>query len=389
METSRLTGYAEPKHPIAPLDGRRMVVAIEQFIEHLEQSGIISRAKLRDVIEKSAPGQLQDAQALAQELVRQQALTSYQAREACQGKANDLVLGNYTILDRVGKGGMGEVFKARHRRMDRIVAIKKLPSGVADDQAALARFEREVKAAAKLRHPNIVAADDADEAKGVHFLVMEYIDGTDLSALVKSQGPLSVGQAVNYVLQAARGLECAHGRGVVHRDVKPANLLLDREGTVKVLDMGLARFEGTSSLEHTELTGAGQIMGTVDFMAPEQALNTRNADQRADIYSLGITLWYLLTARVAFPGETVMEKLLAHREQPIPSLRDICPHVTPVLEALFRKMVAKKVEDRCQSMSAVVAGLERIRDDQGQVALVQPLAAAKLLSSPHQSSAGR
>ena len=190
----------------------------------------------------------------------------------------------------------------------------------------LARFQREAKAAAKLNHPNIVTAYDADQANGVHFLVMEYVDGKDLSVLVKKNGPLPVGKAVNYILQAARGLEFAHKHGVIHRDIKPANLLLNAEGTVKILDMGLARVESTgTAATQAELTGTGAVMGTVDYMAPEQGVSTHSADARADIYSLGCTLHYLLIGRAAYDGENVSAKLVAHHTHPIPNLRQLRP----------------------------------------------------------------
>jgi serine/threonine protein kinase len=303
-----------------------------------------------------------DAQELARELVKSHHLTKYQSQEIYQGRAKSLILGNYTILDRVGAGGMGQVFKAEHRRMKRTVAIKMLPAAMTKDVAALARFEREVVAAAKLSHPNIVAAYDADEAGGVHFLVMEYVDGSDLSALVKQNGPFPVDQAVGYILQAARGLEFAHSEGVIHRDIKPANLLVDKKGTIKILDMGLARIESSgNAATEAELTGTGAVMGTVDYIAPEQALSTKRADARADIYSLGCSLYYLLAGQATYGGESMMEKLLAHREAPIPSLRKVQPEVTEEIEAVFAKMVAKTVEGRYQTMNEVIADLERCR----------------------------
>jgi formylglycine-generating enzyme required for sulfatase activity len=205
-----------------------------------------------------------------------------------------------------------------------------------------------------------VIAYDADEAGGTHFLVMEYVDGSDLSSLVKKSGPLPLEQALDCILQAARGLQYAHQHGVVHRDIKPANLLLDRQGTIKILDMGLARLDSAGA-QQDQLTGTGQIMGTVDYMAPEQAMDTKHADARADIYSLGVTMWYLLTGRPLYTGETAVERLLAHQTKPIPSLRSGCPAASPKLEAVFARMVAKKPENRYQTMQALVAALEPCR----------------------------
>jgi serine/threonine protein kinase len=330
-----------------------MAVALEQFVKQLADSGVIAPGKLENFVPpKALP---KDAQELARQLVQSKCLTKFQAREIYENRAKSLILGNYTLVDKIGAGGMGQVFKAEHRRMRRTVAIKVLPPARMKDPATAARFQREVEAAAKLSHPNVVTAFDADEARGVHFLVMEYVDGTDLSALVKQNGPLPAPKAVNYILQAARGLEYAHGEGVVHRDIKPANLLLDKKGTVKILDMGLARISGGDAATQAELTGTGAVMGTVDYMAPEQALSTKHADARADIYSLGCTLYYLISGHAAYDGDTLVAKLLAHREQPIPSLDKDAP---ANLHAVFEKMVAKKAADRYQTMSDVIAALE-------------------------------
>ena len=335
-----------------------MSVPLETLVKQLEDSGIVAAGKLDKFVPPNAhPKSVEE---LVAELVKQNHLTRFQAQHINAGKTKSLILGGYTILDKIGAGGMGQVFKALHRRMERVVAIKMLPPAMTKDAAAAARFQREVVAAAKLSHSNIVAAYDADQANGVHFLVMEYVEGKDLSAMVKRDGPFPVGKTVNYILQAARGLEFAHKKGVVHRDIKPANLLLDTDGTVKILDMGLARIESAGdTAAQAELTGTGAVMGTVDYMAPEQGVSTKNADARADIYSLGCSLHYLLIGKPVYEGETITGKLLAHHHQPIPELRKLRNSVPEKVDAVFRKMVAKKIEDRYQTMTEVIADLEK------------------------------
>jgi WD40 repeat protein len=371
-------------------------VSADQFLGRLRESGLLPRAELDAVLLTLTPEQRQDTRLLAQELVGKGKLTRYQAAMLYQGKVKGLVLGQYFILDKLGQGGMGVVFKAQHRHMRRLAALKVLAPAVSKDAKAVQRFRREVQAAARVNHPHIVRAFDADEAGGVHFLVMEYVEGSDLSQLVKQKGPLPVDQAVACIVQAARGLEAAHAAGIVHRDIKPSNLLLDKKGTVKVLDLGLARIEGAENAPSADatdpksLTASGSIMGTCDYMAPEQAANTKKADQRADIYSLGCTLYFLLVGKPMYGGETMIEKLLAHREEPVPDLSALRPDVPPELETVFRRLVAKQVEKRFQTMADVIAALEgRLREESSAElgVAVAELRRAELHAEPDETQA--
>ena len=303
-------------------------------------------------------------------LSERELLTRWQSERLKNAAPRSLVLGEYVLIDPLGKGGMGIVYRARHRRMDRLVALKTLTDQATGSDDSVQRFQREVRAAARLSHPNIVAAYDAGEHDDTHYLVMELVDGIDLSRLVRQSGPLSASTAVDYVRQAAAGFAYAHLQGIIHRDIKPQNLLVDRKQHVRILDMGLARLNpanaasepiATSAAGQTELTQSGVIMGTVDFMSPEQATNTRNANERSDIYSLGCTLYFLITGRAMFDGETCMERLLAHHQDSRPSLITTASKIPIALQEVFARMTARHPADRFETMEEVVEALERVQ----------------------------
>ncbi|NQT14883.1 MAG: protein kinase, partial [Planctomycetes bacterium] len=252
-------------------------------------------------------------------------------------------LGEYRLLEKLGQGGMGTVYKAEHTKLGRTVALKLLPADRLRSSRAVARFEREMLAIGGLTHPNIVQAHDAREVDDMRFLVMEFVEGLDLHKLVQRSGPLQTADACELIRQAALGLQYAHEHGLVHRDVKPSNLMLTSEGRVKVLDLGLARLQEEQP-SGEEMTAAGQAMGTADYMAPEQASDSHSVDIRADVYSLGCTLYSLLAGCPPFSGPKyrhTFEKMTAHARDPVPPIRDICPEAPDELVDLLDRMLAK------------------------------------------------
>lgn len=354
---------------------------LESFIEGLRKSGLVDEKELHRLVVTS---EAEDADSFAKELVEHDTLTAYQARALSRGRWKGLVLGNYVIVEKLGKGGMGQVYKARHDRMGRTVCLKVLRSVGRRSPEVVERFRREIKTHSALSHPNFVVAHDADEAEGIQFLVMEFVDGRDLARRVKDDGPASIEETLEILRQSAGALEYAHEQGVTHRDIKPHNLLIaesgDDAGQVKVLDMGLARFEPlldgpTDSTTRASMTASGVIMGTVDYMSPEQALNSRHADARSDIYSLGCTMYFLLTGTTMFAGDTLMEKIIAHREQPLPSLLEDVPEVSAGLNAVFQKMVARNPDDRYQTMKELGEDLDACIAGRRPSALAAPWSA--------------
>jgi serine/threonine protein kinase len=349
---------------------------------------------------------------LAREILRHGWVTTLQINQVLQNHGNALLVGPYLLLERLGEGGMAQVYKARHRSLGRIVALKIVRKEALTNRNAIPRFEREVQASAQLTHPNVVRAFDAGQAGGRYYLAMEFIEGVDLSQLVKQDGPLPVVQACDYIRQAALGLQHAHELGFVHRDIKPANLFLTRKtestragssallprphgsalltrpnleqylwGVVKILDFGLARLQVPDPRnQQIALTQQGTVMGTPDFLAPEQAWDSHDTDIRSDLYSLGCTFYYLLSGQVPFPGGTVPEKLIRQRNtepEPIGKVRQqqlLSGHDGPPsaglreaaqvptkVAAVLKRLMAKEPADRFQTPAELAEALAELQ----------------------------
>jgi serine/threonine protein kinase len=313
-----------------------------------------------------------DARTLSKELLNRGWLSPYQVNHLLQGHGQVLVLGPYLLLERLGEGGAGQVFKARHQKMGRIVALKVIRKELLADPEVVSRFYREIQVVSQLDHPNVVHAYDAGPAGATHFLAMEFVEGTDLGRLVKQGGPLPVLQACEYVRQAACGLQHAHERGLVHRDIKPHNLIVSRQDAlVKVADLGLARLPRSANEDLTAgfagvnttgtLTPENAVMiGTADYLAPEQALDFHAADIRADIYSLGCTLFFLLTGQSPVAGGTLAQKVAKHLNAPPPPIDKFRKDVPSAVQQILRRMLAKRPEDRYQTPADVVQALTSV-----------------------------
>jgi serine/threonine protein kinase len=326
------------------------IASLAEFRDLLAETRLVPPDELAAVL---ADAPAEEPRALAKSLVARQILTRWQAEQLWAGR-RQFLLGKYRLLDKLGQGGMGAVYRARQMSTGRIVAIKVMAQSLLDNPDSVARFHREVQSAAALNHPNIVAAYDAGEADdGASFLVMEHVPGRDLNDWLKECGRLPIDWACECIRQAALGLQHAHERGLVHRDIKPGNLLVvgdrtDEMPRVKILDMGLARLASEKGPAAGELTHTGQILGTPDYIAPEQAKSTKTADIRADIFSLGCTLFKLLTGEVPFRGETLMEKLMARASEDAPLASTLRPEVPPELDAVIARMLARQAVRRYQ-----------------------------------------
>jgi len=349
------------------------VTAAEQFLASLRRSGLVPGTQIEELAgQSSVDTQPSDATPIARRFVRAGLLTAFQARCLAQGKWRDLIVANkYKVLDHLGVGGMGQVYLAEHQLMKRQVALKVLPTHLLRDAIAIDRFIREARALASLNHPNIVRAHDLERVGSLYMLVMEYVDGPNLYDLVADHGPRPVAQAAHYIAQAAEGLQHAHESGWVHRDIKPANLLVEPAGVVKVLDLGLAFLLGEDSGSPSGKVDQGQILGTADYLAPEQAIDSHSVDIRADIYGLGATLYYLLSGRPPFDAPNMTQKLLCHQMKEPTPVRDLRSEVPEELAAVLAKMMAKKPADRYQTPAEVAAALLPLADGADPIPPVQ------------------
>ena len=331
--------------------------AVQRFLEQGQRSGLFASAEAQQAIAQLTAEQPLTAEELSARLVEKKVLTAYQAEQLLAGKGEEcLIAQRYRLLEKLGAGGMGTVYKAQDIKLDRLVALKVLSSHLVQDPGAVARFQREARALAKVSHPAIVQAHDVGEDRGRHFLVMEYVTGTSLDRLVKEQGRLAPTLAADYIHQAAMGLQHAHNRGLIHRDLKPSNLLVTPARRIKILDLGLARFIH-DQLGDPQLTREGTGLGTPDYMAPEQFGDARLVDHRADIYALGCTLYHLLTGRVPFPGSSLSEKAQAHETQEPEPLETLCPDIPVGLILVVQRMMAKRPADRFRSAGELAEAL--------------------------------
>lgn len=338
-----------------------MSMSISELLKSLSDSGLLSEDQLKGIHDSvSNSRQFKSADEFARELVRQHHLTKLQAAAVLQGKTKNLLFGDYVVLEKLGSGGMGQVFKARHRPTSKLVALKVLSADAVKNRRLVERFKKEAKAVARLKHPNIVRAYEAGKINRIRYLVMEFVDGENMLDRVKRKGQLSVDETVSCILQAARGLEYAHQKGIIHRDIKPSNFMRDRKGRVKILDMGLARVDdGEDEDDAMRLTIPGQMLGTARFMAPEQIEDARKSDIRSDVYSLGCTMYFLLRGKAPYSGETVAHTLMAHVSAPIPELCRKRSDVPQWLGDVFNKMLAKKPAERFQTMNELVEDIQK------------------------------
>lgn len=335
-------------------------VTSEQLLKCVEKSRLVEPSRLEAFVNelRAKHNPLPEDPVDVAKLFEQAGLlTRWHCEKLLQGRYKGFTLGKHKLLGHLGTGGMSTVYLAEHMLMHNKRAIKVLPRSKLGNNSYLLRFHQEAKAVASLNHPNIVRAYDVDNEGDIHYLVMEYVDGHDLQTVVRKNGPLDYALAANYISQAAKGLQHAHEKGLIHRDVKPANLFLSREGVVKVLDLGLAMFtdenESSVTMEHND-----KVLGTADYLAPEQAVNSHNIDPRADIYSLGCSLYFLLTGHPPFPSGSIAQRIAKHQSVMPEDIKKERPDCPGELDGICVKMMQKDRRYRYQDCRQVAEVLD-------------------------------
>jgi serine/threonine protein kinase len=324
--------------------------AVEGFLKTVLRSGLLNREQLGEALRPVPPDQRDNSEVLADHLVKTGRLSRFQARKLLQGKTLGLVLGPFQVLAPIGKGGMSTVYLARDSRSQLLVALKVLPPKKAKaEERLLARFLREMEMGQRVAHPHLAQAYEVGVFQGVYYIAMEFIPGRSLYRLVTSEGPLDVPLAARLFAEAALALDHAHCRGLIHRDLKPSNIMVTTHNHAKVLDLGLAIMEGEDGADHTVVGGQGIVVGTMDYIAPEQSEDAAKVDARSDVYGLGCTLYFALTGQPPFPGGTAHKKIKRHRSEEPKAVEELNPAVPEGFGALVRKMMAKRPEDRFES----------------------------------------
>jgi serine/threonine-protein kinase len=326
-----------------------------ELLDRVRRSGLVPVTDLETFL-ADLPAPLTPPEVLDR-LLAAQLITPFQADRLAAGKYKGFILGSYVILDRLGGGATGQVYLAEHTEMRRLVAIKVLPVPVAENTVARERFLREARTAATLDHPNIIPVFDLNREGRLLYLVMEYVEGVTLQALVAGGVRVAIGAAADYARQVARGLQHAHDRGIVHRDIKPSNLFLGLDGAVKILDLGLVRSEADADSRLTAAIGKNAILGTADYLPPEQAVDSSGVDGRADVYALGATLYFLLAGHPMFPTGSAAQKLMWQQWKDPTPIRDLRPDVPEKLARGLHKALAKKPADRYQTPLALAEAL--------------------------------
>lgn len=354
----------------SPLQGvEQLPVTVDGFLKTVLRSGLMLSPQLQQVLQPVPPERLQDAKFLANLLVKAGKLSRFQATKLLQGVTKGLVLGPYHVLAPIGKGGMGAVYLARDSRTQMLAAVKVLPPKRAKaEERLLARFKREMEMCQRVAHPNVARTFEVGAHDDVNYIAMEYIPGKNLYKLISEQGPLAVPRAARLFQEICLGLEHAHTQGLIHRDLKPSNIVITPDDHPKVLDLGLALIQGEVAADRTVVGGQGYIVGTLDYLAPEQADDAFNVDIRSDIYSLGCTLYFALTKQPPFPGGNALQKLLRHRVDVPPSVLRLNSSVPPELGALVERMMAKRKEERFATAAEVREALKAWAPDGPKVA---------------------